>query len=99
MFDKIPPNKIRVIYNGIDIEKFTININKKAIRSLLGLPENKILVGTLGRLTKQKGIEYLIKALEKIDVSLVIGGNGPLKNDLKALAKSLKIDSYFFRQS
>lgn len=93
--DKVPKEKIRVIYNGIEIEKFTTNLDKKEARYFFGLPEERIIVGTLGRLTTQKGVEYLVRALEGLDISLAIGGKGPLEDELKTLAKSLKIDSYF----
>ncbi len=48
----------------------------------------------LGRLTHQKGVDILLKAFAKLkgEALLRIGGDGPLKDDLKALARKLGID-------
>lgn len=94
-FDKVSEKKIKIIYNGIEIEKFKNNLDKKKAKNFFNLPENKIIIGTLGRLTTQKGVEYLIRAVEGLNISLVIGGDGPLKDKLEDLTQSLKIDSYF----
>lgn len=94
-FDKVSKDKIKVIYNGIELDRFIINKNKDETRSLFRLPKEKILIGTLGRLDRPKGIEYLIKAVEGLNLSLVIGGDGPLRKELEDLAKALNIDVYF----
>lgn len=45
----------------------------------------------VGKLRKYKGVEYLIKAIENLDVKLKIVGNGEEFQNLKALIKSLDI--------
>lgn len=56
-------------------------------------PKNLLFVG---RLVERKGVEYLIRAIpyirREIDVRLKIIGGGPLLNNLKELAKQLKVD-------
>jgi glycosyltransferase involved in cell wall biosynthesis len=94
-YDKVKANKIKVIYNGILFDEFKENYLKEDIRKKFNLP-SCMLIGTVGRLTEQKGLEYLIKTLTNIDdVYLVIAGDGPLKNHLKQLAGSLGIKCIF----
>ena len=53
--------------NGIDLKRFrpTTQSGKIKARQRYGLPENHTIVGFAGRLTPDKGIEYLIQAVEK----------------------------------
>lgn len=78
--------KIEVIYNGIDTNKFKPEKNKKIIKTL------KIIC--VARLIKRKGINYLLEALGDLkneDFILTIIGDGKEKESLKKLAKNLKI--------
>lgn len=78
-----PPEKIVVHYIGIDVEQFT--------------PDPKVprqpRVVFVGRLVAKKGLEYLIRAMARIQdrnpgAELVVVGDGPLRQDLEQLAAS-----------
>ncbi|MFC1643538.1 glycosyltransferase [Chlamydiota bacterium] len=93
---KIRPDKLNVVHNGINLEEFIPDKSPEQIKRELGI-EKKIIIGSVGRLHKQKGYEYLLKAAALLkkdlsDFSLLIVGDGPLKNDLVLLSKSLKIE-------
>ncbi len=93
-YDRISHKKICVIYNGIEMKSF-LNIHGN-IRKEFGIPENISLIGTVGRLTAQKGHKYLLEAINKLkfkfpEIKLLIAGDGPLKNDLIKYAQSLNI--------
>ncbi|MHC4951944.1 MAG: glycosyltransferase, partial [Planctomycetota bacterium] len=81
-----PPEKISVNHMGIDTEKFTPR--KKE------LPQNKIKVLTVARLTEKKGHCYALQAIRQA-VRIVpkleyhIAGDGPLLKELKGLTKKL----------
>lgn len=49
------------------------------------------LVLGVGRLVAYKGFEYLIRALQHVDATAIIVGEGPLEKDLSALARSLGV--------
>lgn len=71
---------IHVIPNGIDFELFKPREEKSA-RSQLGLPEDGIIILSIGSLTKNKGHHYLIQAFsqlaqERKDIHLRIVGGG-----------------------
>ncbi len=85
---------IKVIPNGVKTEidhAFSLQ-NKKAKRALFNIREKDFVLGYIGRLSQEKGIEYLIHAssmLEKaiIPIKILLIGDGPQKETLKALAK------------
>jgi len=89
--EKINPKKITVIYNGIDL-------NKYQYRGLRQITKNKIKAVLLARMEKQKGQEYLLKAIPHIikmipGFELYLYGKGSLEKDYKNLADKLKISN------
>ena len=56
--------------------------------------ENSIVY--IGRLSHEKGVETLMKAVRGLDVRLKIIGDGPLKESLKFKVKSEKLDNVRF---
>ena len=84
----IPENKIEVRYIGVDTSKFTLGGRPLIERA------RKVLF--VGRLVEKKGCEFLIRAFADVqaavpDASLVIVGDGPLRDPLQSLANDLKI--------
>ncbi len=88
----INPEKIEVVYNGIDFleeEGLTENVHK--IKEA-----GKQLVLFVGRLTLQKGPDYFIKVAKKIcdfteDIYFVISGSGDMQEYLTEEVARLKI--------
>ncbi len=92
-YDWIKPSKVKVIHNGISVEKFKIEVDKREIRRRFNLPADKIIIGTVGRLRPAKGQEYLIKAVADIkNVTIVIAGEGELKDYLKNIANKYNVE-------
>jgi glycosyltransferase involved in cell wall biosynthesis len=89
--------KSKVIFNGIDGEKF--NSNKQTytdIRAEFGIDAGKTLVGYLVRMTYQKDPITMIKAIEAVvsktqNVHFLLVGNGELLEETKTLAQDLKL--------
>jgi len=81
-------NKIKVIRNGIELEKFNVSPElAEAKRNESGLKDNFVLV-SVGRLHPQKDFSTLIKAVnlveeQIINLKVLIIGDGPLNQDLK----------------
>jgi len=102
-----PAEKIRVIYNGVDPEKYSrsqVSQEKvQEIRQLYGLKDDDLMVLFLGRLVSVKGVDKLIAAmthvLQKIpNARLVIVGLGDMQDYLSRLAQNLKLqDNIKFR--
>jgi len=74
-------------------------ISKEEIRKRLGVSLNDILIGSVGRLEKRKGMDVLIKAFKRIDweseidqkVWLLIVGSGPMEKELLNLGKGASV--------
>ncbi|MFC1644478.1 glycosyltransferase family 4 protein, partial [Patescibacteria group bacterium] len=59
-------NKLRVILDGVDAEKYRDFCNKKSeIRRELGVPDNKLVFVYSGSFVFNKGIDYLIDFIDK----------------------------------
>ena len=60
------PEKIAYLGNGVDIERFKpsrLNPESQSqLRQSLNIPDDSLVVGTIGRLTRKKGSGYLIEA-------------------------------------
>jgi len=91
-------SKIVVSENGIDIGDYDtpVNFDKTALRKAFNINDNAFVVGTLGRLTPQKGHVFLLEAVKKvlsknIPVIVIIAGDGFLKNKLMEYSRKLNI--------
>lgn len=73
--------KTRTIPGGIDIAKLPAEYKIKAINKKYNLDGKKVVLFT-GKLTKVKGVKYLIKAAPKIKGDIYIIGDGPEKENL-----------------
>lgn len=83
----LPPQKLRLIYNGIGPAPQS-NVSHDALCRELGLPLGSRLIGAVGRLWHQKRIKDVIWAADLLkvirkDVHLLIIGDGPLRGDLE----------------
>ena len=76
--------KPEILYNRIDLTKFR-NAEKKYLY-------DKPTIITVGRLTKRKNHDCLIKSIKNLDVYLQIIGDGEEEGNLKKLVKELKIE-------
>lgn len=91
-----PEGEIKVIANGVDIERFSPSKNKQSFRSEIGLDKNDIVIGTVGRLVPVKNQAMLLRAAARLyeyhnNIKVLLIGDGPLENELVALATSLGI--------
>jgi glycosyltransferase involved in cell wall biosynthesis len=65
---EVPWDKLDVIYNGVDAEKFKFDWlpgEREKVRSRLALPEEKIVM-FVGRFVREKGIQVLLNAATAI---------------------------------
>jgi len=59
----IPKDKLEVVYNGIDLERFSVPVTDFDIRAELGLDNQTLLGVTVARFAEQKNHLGLVKAL------------------------------------
>lgn len=73
-------NKIHVLPDGVDLDKFDITISKNEAREILNLLDDKIIISYTGSLQNWKGYETFLKSYGYLKnkeniVYLVVGGN------------------------
>jgi glycosyltransferase involved in cell wall biosynthesis len=96
---KISKDRIRLIFNAIDIEAFRKRVlaqDSEAIRAKLSIPRDAFVIGSVSRLVKDKGHDYLLKAAAKLlkknpNVFVIIVGDGRERKPLEKLVKKLKL--------
>jgi len=102
----VPDAKIEVIHHGTDVEAFAKTTeDRKAVREELGIPEDCVAIGIVGRIAPEKGHHVLLDALKKIDglypLRLVVVGNGSdepgVREQVQALGLSDKVVFTGFR--
>lgn len=63
----IPKNKVVTILNGINCSIFKPQqFDKKPLRGIFNLPQNKKVIITPARMTYYKGLEFLLRTIKKI---------------------------------
>jgi len=95
---KTPQEKVRVIPNAFDLQAPRPSVDVTKIREQLGISPSDRVVLCVGRLTPQKGVEFLIQAAPEIlkqhpDARFVIVGDGWARASLQGTAKSLGVDN------
>ena len=94
-----------VIPSGVDYDRFNSErpqVKTKAtnLRNGLGINDNDVVIGFVGRLVPAKGLSYLFSAIKQIEpehpnMVLLIVGDGPYRSNLETMAKSLKTKTIF----
>ena len=99
-FYDVDEEKIHVIYNGVDVQKFKPNRDKAGLRRELGLDEKQKIILYVGRLYQRKGLTTLLQSIPKViqnfrNVKIVISGEGFKQNKekLTRLAEKLNIEN------
>tara|TARA_Y100000766_G_scaffold284807_1_gene304747 strand:+ start:12193 stop:14472 length:2280 start_codon:yes stop_codon:yes gene_type:complete len=91
----VPDEKITIIPNAVDVDKFLPKSKSKKLARELGVG-NKNVLGYISNISKREGHEILIKALPLIlekypNTMILIVGDGPEKGNLQELASDLGI--------
>jgi L-malate glycosyltransferase len=82
-----PETDVDVIPYGVDLDRF---------RPEPGPPRDELVVGSVGRLSPEKGLKYLIRAMPEVvreqpNVRLLLAGDGPDRRSLERLATRLDL--------
>lgn len=89
-YPTLDESRITVVHNGIDLERWRPAPNKELARSL-GIDPDRQSVVFVGRITRQKGLPYLLQAAKALppDVQLVLCAGAPDTPELLAEVRSL----------
>jgi len=98
---KIRPEKISMIYNGIDVSKYKRHVNISGFKKQFNLDPSIPIVAFIGRLVKVKGVSYFLEAAASVlrsgkKAQFLVIGDGPLKQSLVKQTQKLGIDQHVF---
>ncbi|MCX7956789.1 MAG: glycosyltransferase [Endomicrobia bacterium] len=91
--------KLRIFRRGIDLDLFSPKIDegKQFIKKIFGVKDDFILL-YVGRISKDKNLKFLIDVYAEIiknkkNISLLMIGDGPYKDEIKDYTKNKNIDN------
>ena len=89
---------VYLLNNAIDIDKFKYNEKiRKEVRNELGIKDDALVIGHIGRFVEQKNHEFLIEIFKEVhnknkNSILLLVGQGPLMEKIKNKVKSLSLE-------
>lgn len=96
LFKKNRLDKVRIINNGIEIEKFLID-DTGDIRTELNIPKDTLIIGNIARFYEQKNHKFIVELAEEmviknINFIILLIGEGPLFNEIKEMIKCKNLE-------
>jgi glycosyltransferase involved in cell wall biosynthesis len=91
--------KVDVIPNGINLDRFSGSKDSKSLRKSLNLDLKTNVIGIIANLTPVKSHDVLIRAIPEIvntspDTVFLLVGDGPLQKPIEDLAKQLHVSQF-----
>ncbi|MBU2664287.1 glycogen synthase [Actinoplanes bogorensis] len=89
-YPSVDPDKIQVVYNGIDTSLYQPDQGTDVIERL-GIDRNRPSVVFVGRITRQKGLPYLLKACRSLppEAQIVLLAGAPDTKEIAAEVEAL----------
>jgi len=77
----IDPDRLTIIYPGVDVKMFKPGLDVTGLRESIGINQNEKLILSVGRLSRRKGFDQMIRAVallnaEGIPLRYIIAGIG-----------------------
>jgi 1,2-diacylglycerol 3-alpha-glucosyltransferase len=96
---KMGIENVYVVPNSIDMKRFNQNVNAGKIRKKLKRNRSEKIVLYLGRMSKEKRVEVLLKAARSMrgqNVRFVLAGTGPALEYYMRMAERMKLENVLF---
>lgn len=92
----VPSHRISVVKMGIQPELPSLQ-TIAAVREKFNLPQEGIMIGCISRLSEEKGISILLRAISQVkkaghQAHYLVIGEGPQKSELEYLSSQLDLD-------
>ncbi|MGW9112570.1 glycogen synthase [Microbacterium sp. NPDC055683] len=90
VYPELEPDRVRVVYNGIDLDGWRRVDDGEAVRAL-GVDPDRPSIVFVGRITRQKGLPYLLRAARSLPagVQLVLCAGAPDTPEIMAEVEGL----------
>ena len=98
-YPQVDPDKVRVIHNGIDAQLWQRHRDEDTVRRHGVNPDQRSVI-FVGRITRQKGLPYLLRAVAQLppDVQVVLLAGAPDTAEIKAEVEGLIADLRLTRE-
>jgi glycosyltransferase involved in cell wall biosynthesis len=95
---RIPDTRIHLVHNAIDTEQYSRRRARELAKQELSLPSDCTLIGTVGRLSPEKGILGLLECVERLHRDgkpclLWIAGDGPQRPEIEKRIEELGLQA------
>nr|WP_306422725.1 glycosyltransferase [Paenarthrobacter aurescens] len=97
-----PAEKTSVVPNAVSGDQFPVQTRNPELAAKLGIRSDELVIGYISSLVEYEGVPVLIEAFSQlrerlnIPVRLLVVGDGPVLDSLKATAESLGLDDALF---
>ncbi len=87
-------DRVVCLPGGVDLDRFRPAEDRHAVKAALGFPSTGPLLLTVRNLEPRMGLDHLLHAMKEVakgrrEMNLLIGGNGPMKQELEGLGERL----------
>ncbi len=94
----VSPRRISYIPNAIELNDYHRTMSMRERRTALGVSPDPLIMGVIGRLSIEKGVDRAIRLLAYLrqgypNLELHIVGDGPQRKTLEKLAKNLNVST------
>ncbi len=98
-FSGAAARRLRCVYNGVDLKRFSPRQPQPGLRQALGVTGQGPVIVSVGRFVAYKGYDHLLEAAQLIardhpDLEWVIAGDGELRGELEAQCRRLSLDRH-----
>ena len=90
--------QFEVVYNGVDLDKLKGEVDRSSVRRKLGIKEDVLVVGHVGRLHESKNHTAILEAFARVRKAitgmsplLLFVGEGPLRGEIEADISRLQL--------
>jgi glycosyltransferase involved in cell wall biosynthesis len=87
----LDPRRVRVVHNGVDVERFRPGVSREEAKRRLGLPPDTFTVVTTSRLDPENGHRFLFEAMGPLlpgrKLCLLLVGTGRGEAEVRAAAE------------
>lgn len=95
---RIPEDRIHLVHNAIDTEQYARQRTREEAKRELGVPSHCTLIGTVGRLSPEKGILGLLECVKRLHREetpclLWIAGDGPQRPEIESRIDALELQA------
>lgn len=92
----VPASRVKVFYNGIEADMFKELNPDLSLKESLGIPASDKVIGIIANFRPMKHHHVFLKAAAEVlsrrsDISFLLVGDGPLKEEMVELAKTLGV--------